>query len=99
MGGKWSYGFDHGCNTDRYKNYRVREVYEFVAEPFVTLYGQWKPDARTTVRVDVGNATDREAGYNRDIYTGPRDTAPLAFREVRRTKMSPWLFVQIRKTF
>jgi hypothetical protein len=99
MGGKWSYGFDHGCNTDRYKNYRVREVYEFVAEPFVTLYGQWKPDARTTMRVDVGNATDRDAGYNRDIYTGPRDTAPLAFREVRRTKMSPWLFVQIRKTF
>jgi hypothetical protein len=99
VGGKWSYGFDHGCNTDRYKNYRVREVYEFVGEAFVTVYGQWKPDSRTTVRVDVGNATDRARGYNRDIHTGPRDTAPLAFREVRRTKMSPWLFVQIRKTF
>ena len=51
------------------------------------------------VRVDLGNASNRKIGYNREIYSGPRDTAPLAFREVRRTQMSPWLFVQIRKTF
>ena len=99
QGGKWSYGFDHGCNIDRGKAFRVREVREFYAEPFVTLYGQWKPATDMTVRLDVGNATDREVGYDRDIYTGPRDVAPLAFRETRRTKMSPWLFLQIRKTF
>ena len=79
--------------------FRVREVRNLIAEPFVTLYGQWKPDARTTVRVDIGNATDRASGYDREIYAGPRDTAPLAFRETRRTKMSPWLFLQVRKTF
>ncbi|RZJ04498.1 MAG: TonB-dependent receptor [Brevundimonas sp.] len=99
QGGKYAYGFDHGCNVDRGTLFRVREVRNLIAEPFVTFYGQWKPDTRTTVRVDIGNATDRAAGYDRDIYTGPRDTAPLAFRETRRTKMSPWLFVQVRKTF
>lgn len=98
-GGKYSYGFDHGCNVDRGTLFRVREVRKQVAEPFVTLYGQWKPDTRTTVRVDIGNATDRATGYNRDIYAGPRDVAPVLFTEVRRTKMSPWLFVQVRKTF
>ncbi|HEV2083140.1 MAG TPA: TonB-dependent receptor [Brevundimonas sp.] len=98
-GGRWSWGLQHGCNVDRGTSYRIREVREGYAEPFVTLWGQWKPDDRTTVRLDVGNATDRQNGYDRDIYTGPRDVSPVAYREVRRTKMSPWLFVQVRRTF
>lgn len=96
-GGRWSYGIDHGCNVDRGVSYRTREVRRFVAEPFVTLYGQWKPSPDLTVRLDVGNATDRARGYDRDIYTGPRDIAPLAFTESRRTRMAPWLFLQIRR--
>lgn len=98
-GGRWSYGFDHGCNVDKGRIFRVREVRALYAEPFVTLYGQWKPRADLTVRLDLGNATDRAQGYDRDIYAGPRDTAPVAYREVRRTRMSPWLFVQVRRTF
>ena len=99
QGGKYSYGFDHGCNVDKGRAFRVREVRAFYNEPFVTLYGQWKPTSDTTVRVDIGNATDRSSGYDRDIYAGPRDVSPLAYREVRRTRMSPWLFVQLRKNF
>ncbi|MFN3932938.1 MAG: TonB-dependent receptor plug domain-containing protein [Brevundimonas sp.] len=99
QGGKYSYGFDHGCNVDKGRAFRVREVRAFHNAPFVTLYGQWKPTSDTTIRVDLGNATDRESGYDRDIYAGPRDVSPLAYREVRRTKMSPWLFVQLRKNF
>ncbi|MDP1911951.1 TonB-dependent siderophore receptor [Brevundimonas sp.] len=98
-GGRWSYGFDHGCNVDKGRAFRVREVRTFHSEPNVSAFVQWKPERDLTVRLDLGNATDRARGYDRDIYTGPRDTAPLAFREVRRTHMSPWLFVQIRKTF
>ncbi len=98
-GGRWSWGFEHGCNVDRNPNYRVREVRIAFAEPEVHAYGQWKPRPDLTVRVDLGNASDRRQGYDREIHAGPRDTAPVAFREVRRTQMSPWLFVQIRKTF
>ncbi len=98
-GGRWSYGFDHGCNVDKGAAYRVREIRYFHAEPGVSAWGQWKPRGDLTVRVDLGNATNRRNGYDREIYAGPRDTAPLAFREVRRTRMSPWLFLQIRKTF
>ncbi len=99
MGGRWSWGFDHGCNVDKGRALRVREVRAFYAEPGVGAFVQWKPKRDLTVRVDLGNATDRATGYDREIYTGPRDTAPLDFREVRRSRMSPWLFVQIRKTF
>ena len=98
-GGRWSWGFNHGCNVDKGRGYRVREVRAFYAEPEVSAFVQWKPERDLTIKVDLGNASDREQGYDREIYTGPRDTAPLAFREVRRTHMSPWLFVQIRKTF
>ena len=75
------------------------EVRAFHKEPEFEIYGQWKPRADLTVRVDLMNITDREQGYDREIHSGPRDAAPVAFREVRRTRMSPFLFVQIRKTF
>jgi hypothetical protein len=99
MGGRWSYGVDHGCNVDKGRIFRVREIRALYAEPGVSLYGQWKPRPDLTVRVDLGNATDRARGYDRDIYSGPRDVAPVVTHEVRRTKMSPWLFLQVRKTF
>ncbi len=99
MGGRWSWGFDHGCNVDKGRGFRVREVRAYYAEPEFEIYGQWKPRTDLTVRVDLMNITDREQGYDREIHSGPRDTAPLAFREVRRTRMSPFLFLQIRKTF
>lgn len=97
-GGKWSWGVDHGCNIDRGKMWRTREVREFYAEPFVTAWVQWKPKEDLTIKVDLGNATDRAEGYDRNIYAGPRDVAPIAFHEQRRTWMSPWIFLQIRKS-
>lgn len=99
MGGRWSWGFEHGCNVDKGRAFRVREIRTFYSEPDVDAFVQWKPQQDLTVRVDLGNATDRAQGYDREIHTGPRDAAPLAFREVRRTRMSPWLFFQVRKTF
>jgi len=97
-GGRWSYGFQHGCNVDDPVQYRIREVREIEEEPFVTVYGQWKPRPDLTVRLDLGNASDRESRRERFVYSGPRNSAPLSFREERGTRMSPWLFIQIRKT-
>ena len=97
-GGRWSYGFDHGCNVDKGVNYRIREVRTFEQEPFVNAFVQWKPRTDLTLRLDLGNATDREARRLREVYAGPRDSSPLLYREERATKMSPWLFIQIRKT-
>jgi hypothetical protein len=99
MGGRWSYGFDHGCNIDKGRLFRVREVRALYQEPFITLYAQWKPSPDLTIKIDYANISDRQLGYDRDIYAGPRDVSPVAFREVRRTTMSPWVFLQIRKSF
>lgn len=97
-GGRWSYGLDHGCNSDDYRQYRIREVRYFENEPFVTAFVQWKPEDDLTVRFDLGNATDRESRRYREIHAGPRDTTPVVQREEYATKMFPWLFIQIRKS-
>lgn len=98
-GGRWSWGVEHGCNTDKRSTFRGREIRRSRDEPFVTVYGQWKPRPDLTVRADIGNATDRARGYDREIYSGPRDVSPLAYREIRRTRMSPWIFLQVRRAF
>jgi outer membrane receptor protein involved in Fe transport len=98
-GGRWAYGWDMGCNTVEYSLFRIRELREHEDEPFVTLFGQWKPSSKLRVRVELGNVTDRERRRTRFVYTGPRNVAPLLFREERGTKMSPWLYLQVRKAF
>lgn len=98
-GGRWSYGFEHGCNTDKGRTFRVREIRASREDPFVLIYGQWKPRDDLTLRVDLGNATDQKQGYDRLLYSGPRDVAPISGREVRQTEASPWLYLQVRKTF
>lgn len=98
MGGRWSWGFEHDCNIDRGQAFRVREVRTGYSEPEFEIYGQWKPRPDLTIRVDLNNITSRKQGSDREIHAGPRDTAPLAFREVRRTWRDPFLLIQIRKT-
>ena len=98
-GGKYAYGFDHGCNVDRGSVFRVREVRTQVSQPILTVYAQWKPNSTTTVRIDLNNIADRAIGYNRAIYAGPRNSAPPQFTEVRRTQSTPSLLLQVRKTF
>ena len=98
-GGRWSWGVEHGCNVDKGRAFRVREIRAFHAEPIVEAYVQWKPSDDLTLRLDVGNVSDRDQGYDRYIYAGPRDVAPVAFTETRRTNASRWIYLQARKTF
>lgn len=98
-GGRWSWGLEHGCNTDKGRAFRVREIRAFHEEPIVELYGQWKPTDDLTLRIDLGNATDRSQGFDRVVHSGPRDVSPVAFTETRRTNASRWIYLQARRTF
>lgn len=96
-GGRFSYGFDHGCNVDENVNYRVRERRFFEGEPYITIYGQWKPSSDLTIRLDFANITNAEQRNEREIHSGRRDLTPLLFRELRSIRQGEWLFLQIRK--
>ncbi|MBX3478109.1 MAG: TonB-dependent receptor [Brevundimonas sp.] len=97
-GGRWSYGFDHGCDRDAGYNYRTRELRRTDKTAFIMVYGQWKPRPDLTVRLEVGNADPRILGRERWVYAGNRDTAPLSFHEVQETSSYPWFWLQFRKT-
>ena len=98
-GGRWAWGFEHDCNTYDGQTFRVREVRTAYFEPEMWAYVQWKPRRDLTLRAELGNASDRTRGNDRDIYSGPRDTAPLALRESRRLASGPWVTLQVRQTF
>ena len=97
-GGRWSWGGNHGCDMDAGTSYRIREVRFTDNEPQFNLFVQWKPTPDLTLRVDAANLTDMEQWRQRDIYSGPRNTAPLAYRETYSQTRGSWLFLQIRKT-
>lgn len=97
--GRWSYGGHHGCNTDDSIQYRIREVRRVETDPDLTFFVQWKPRPELTLRFDAGNASDLERRRTRFVYSGPRDSSPLAFREDRGTRQGPFVFLQARRTF
>ncbi len=97
-GGRWSWGGNHGCDMDAGTSYRIREVRFTDNEPQFNLFVQWKPTPDLTLRVDAANLTDMEQWRQRDIYSGPRNTAPLSYRETYSQTRGSWLFLQIRKT-
>lgn len=99
FGGKFTYGGSHGCDVDRFTNYRTGEARFYRGEPFVSAYAIWKPRRNLTLQVDAGNITDAGSDVVRDLYTGPRNTAPLAFREERRLKQGRYVYLQVRRTF
>lgn len=95
-GGRFSYGLEHGCNIDRYTAYRVREVRTVDNQPFMSIYGQWKPNPKMTVRIDLGNVTNFKLVNGREVHSGPRNITPIAFREDRALRQGQYLFLQVR---
>ncbi|MHA6718983.1 TonB-dependent receptor plug domain-containing protein [Sphingomonas sp. RS6] len=98
-GGRFTYGIDHSCNADRSHLYRIAEYRTTDIEPVLTLFGQWKPSKKLTVRADLGNAINAARIYDRDVYTGPRNTAPLLYRERRVQRRGQYLYLQVRRAF
>lgn len=96
-GGRFQFGFEHGCDVSRVNSYRVDEVRTNRRPPFASVYGQWKPKSDLTLRLDVGNLVNGASATLRDVYAGPRNIAPLAFREERTTRRGRYAYLQVRK--
>lgn len=76
----------------------MREIRTTILEPYLTLYGQWKPRKDLTLRIDLGNTTDAPATTLRDVHSGPRNASPLLYRERRSQRRGQNLLFQLRKT-
>jgi len=95
---KLAWGVDvYGAFRETY--YRFNEVQTTKLRSYVVPYAEWKPRPDVGIRLEVQNATARANVRYRDVYDGPRDVAPLLFREEQALDNGRSLYVRFRKTF
>lgn len=97
--GAFSYG---AALSDRDKFYLFRsdEIYSnWNGGPYATAFAEYRPDKRTTVRLDVDNMLDTNAMANRLLYR-PNRTAPLpVFREFRERNIHMSIGLSVKRSF
>jgi hypothetical protein len=95
-GGKWSWGASTTCPQEN-SRYRINEVRTNRYEQYFETFFEWKPRTDLTVRTTLSNLTSRNITRHREIYSGPRDSNPVALIEDRSIPFEPYLFIQVRK--
>ncbi len=87
--------FNRWTETD----YRFDEIDIYKLKTWVTMFVEYKPNPRWSVRAEAGNVGSR--GFQRvlKVYSGPRNTSPLQYIDNRRLDFGPTLYVRVRRTF
>ena len=97
--GKWAYGamiFD----SDRTSFFRTDEVdTQSNSKPFIAAFGEYRPDKKTTLRVDLENLL-QTAGQRERLFFTPNRSAPLPFiREFRDRNSHVFVRASLRRGF
>ena len=97
--GKWAYGasiFD----SDRTTFFRTDEIdTEFNSKPFLTAFAEYRPDPKTTVRLDLENLL-QTAGQRERLFFTPDRTAPSpTVRELRDRNSHVMVSASLRRGF
>lgn len=79
--------------------YRFDTVETIELEPWFNLFAEWRYRPDLSVRVELQNLSGRNFIREREVYAGPRDVSPVAFREVRDLNFDPFVYVRIRRTW
>ena len=85
--------------AERETSYKVDEIEANVLRNRLDLFAEYKPTDRWTFRVFGKNLTDSAAVRSRDIYTGVRGSAPLAYREIRTLRSGRYFGLTIQRNF
>jgi outer membrane receptor protein involved in Fe transport len=79
--------------------YRYSEIETYKLKTYVTPFLEWKPQKGLAVRFEIQNLTERSFDRTRQSYTGPRDSNPLDYSDVRSLKFGRMYYVRVRKQF
>lgn len=79
--------------------YRFNEISTDKFETYVTLFGEWKPQPDTALRVEINNITSRGVRHTLTDYAGPRGTNPITTIDDRDIQIGPMIHIRLRKTF
>ena len=82
--------------TERY--YRLSEIETLKQDTWVTIYAETKLRPDLLFRVELQNLTQRGVERIREVYTGPRNTSPLGYTDVRDLDFGQAIYLQLRKS-
>ncbi len=94
--------FSWGVNVNvswRERYFRLTEVDTYDLGTFVQLFGEYKPKRDLGFRVEIENAGARPFVITRQVFSGPRNTSPVAFTDRRNQNNRPAVYFRVRKTF
>jgi outer membrane receptor protein involved in Fe transport len=95
---KLNWGFDNGIGfQDRF--YNVEEIDGEHLQTWWHVWTEWKPVPSVSLRLEVQNLAARDFIRTRDVYDGPRSTAPLLFHERKDLNFEPFFYFRLRKTW
>lgn len=85
--GKWAWGVNAYVSTDS-TAYRRNELDTSIqAKPYLDAFAEWRPDARTTVRLTIDNLLDSPVRRSRVFFDPDRSSlTPVLFENRRRNK-------------
>jgi len=95
----WAYG-GSASYSHVTKSFRLDEVgRQFEGPVFASLFAEHKDLFGLTVRATAGNLLNARSRWDRVVYDGRRNTAPIAFTETRNRLIGPIFSLSIRGTF
>jgi outer membrane receptor for ferrienterochelin and colicins len=95
----WAYGGDLNYSHQAL-SYRLTEVgRQFEGPVFLSVFVEHKSLFGLTVRATAGNVINARSRWDRIVYSGRRNVAPIAFVETRNRLIGPIFSLSIRGTF
>lgn len=79
--------------------YRFNTIDRIELETWYNLFAEWRARPNLAIRLELQNLAGRNLIRTREVYSGPRDTSPLLFREVRDLNFDPFIYMRIRRTW
>ena len=86
-----------GPYIDRY--FRASEIETQKVETWMIVYGEWKWRPDLSFRVEVQAPLARDVARVRDVWSGPRSTAPFNYQDYRNLQYDGAVQLRLRKTF
>jgi hypothetical protein len=95
----WAYGANANYSHIEL-SYRLNEVgRQYEGPVFASVFVENKDVLGLTVRATAGNILNARSTWDRIVYAGRRNTAPIAFVETRNRLIGPIFSLSIRGTF
>jgi hypothetical protein len=79
--------------------FRYNEIFRVRLDRYFQAFVEYKPDPKTSFRVELANIGRFNLDRDREVYSGPRDENPLSFTEQFSTQARQRLILRLRRTF